>query len=298
MNLVIYLGESTNISRLDKCLMYGGRMNNAKLDVRFHGMFYLIKWAGLALVFSAIFLNVWVVELLFVPDSVVEWPNTFYLYIFQIFLILSGIFFLLVFKNRNAVEAYFLETDKTKIALHAFFLLLFLDLMLQLAFMILYGKRADLGLLYRLFHLDREYNVPSTFSALQLMLAGVAAIYCMKIEDKRDEPVKFFKYVWLSVAMVLFLMGIDEYFSFHEDAELLLVNLNLMSSDYDNELGGFGYAWTIVMGVVVVSVGIPFLYYFLKIFTAYRYLLYVLILAGVVFVLGAIGMENIKVYIK
>ncbi len=66
----------------------------------------------------------------------------------------------------------------------------------------------------------------------------------------------------------------------------------------NNELGGFGYAWTIVMGVVVVSVGIPFLYYFLKIFTAYRYLLYVLILAGVVFVLGAIGMENFQVYIK
>ena len=258
------------------------------------------KLLGWALIVAAFFLNVRVVEVFFVPDSVLEWPNTFYVVLFQIVLGITGVIFLAIHTKHSAIKSYFSQTETKTLALHAFFFLLSINILLQVLFILTVNHPgdSDLGLLHRLFHLSREKNVPSTYSALQLILAGIAALYCMKMESKRKDSLKQLKYVWLCVAIVLFYMGVDEYFSFHEDAELLLVKINLISSDYDNELGGFGYAWTIVGGFFVVVIGVPFLFFFAMIFSNYRYLLYLLVLSGGIFVLGAIGMENFQVYIK
>jgi len=258
---------------------------------------------GRALIFLALILNVWAIEFLFVPDQMLESPNTFYVYLSQIFLGISGIICLIVHARYDALERYFYQTDLRDFALHACLFLVFINILLQFLFLstVNHPGYSDLGLLYKLFHklfhLSIEKNIPSTYSALQLILAGLIALYCMKVERKNLDSLLQGKYVWFCVAIVLFYLGVDEYFSFHEDAELLLVNLNWISADYDKQLGGFGYAWTIVGGFFAVCVGVPFSFIFFRIFSKYRYLLYLLLLSGGIYVLGAIGMENLQVYV-
>lgn len=260
----------------------------------------LLLLVGWALIFLSMLLNVWVIEFLFVPDHILEWPNTFYLYLAQILVGITGVISLIVHTNYDIIEKYFYQTELKELALHAFLVLLFIDILLQILFLLTVNHPgdSDLGLLYKLFHLDWEKNIPSTYSALQLILAGLIALYCMKMEGNRQDSLLQGKYVWLCVAIVLFYLGADEYFSFHEDAEMLLVKLNVISEDYDSTLGGYGYAWTIVGGLCVIGIAIPFTILFFRMFSNYRYLLYILLLSGGVFVLGAIGMENFQVYVE
>ena len=241
-------------------------------------------------------LNIWVVEFLFVPDAELEWPNTFYVYLFQILVGIIGVICLIIQATHDAIQRYFFQTEIKKLALHAFLFLFSIDILLQILFLVTVNHPgdSDLGFLYWLFHLNIEKNVPSTYSALQLILSGVAALYCMKMAGRCHDSLKQLKYTWLCVAIVLFFLGADEYFSFHEDAEFLLVKLNLISSGYDNELGGFGYAWTLVGGFFFVVIGFSFSIFFFKIFSNYRYLLSLLFLSGGIFVLGAIGMEKFR----
>ena len=269
-------------------------MKSTATKIHYSHFVLLLGWV---LIFFALILNIWAIEFFFVPDKTLEWPNTFYVFIFQILLGITGIIFLTVHANHNNLERYFYHTGLKKLALHTFLLLLFIDISLQVIFFLTLNH-GELGLLHGLFHLNWEKNIPSTYSALQFLLAGLIALYCMKSTGSNQNQLQQGRYVWLFVAMLLFYLGVDEYFSFHEDAEVLLVKLNWIAADYDNELGGFGYAWTIVGGLFVVGIGIPLSFLFFKIFSRYHYLIYLLLLSGGVFVLGAIGMENFQVYIK
>ena len=152
-------------------------------------------------------------------------------------------------------------------------------------------------MLHKLFHLNIEKNVPSTYSAFQLVLASLASILCFKIKGNVGDPLTHFKYAWLGAALILFYMGLDEYFSFHEDAGTVLGKSNLIPSDFLMEFKQYGYAWTIVGVGLIVTLGLPLLFLFYRIFFGHRYLYYLLILSGGVFVLGAIGMENLQVYL-
>jgi hypothetical protein len=248
----------------------------------------------------AVIVNIRTVELLFVTDQELEWPNTFYIYSAQMLSFAAGIFLLITYAYRHRIHAYLHDTPLKTLSVHFFFLLVLVDVLLQVFFALTVSHPGDgdLGLFYRLFHLDWEKNVPSTYSAIKLIIAGYAAGCCMQADKKSSIGKMPIRYIWLIVATLLILMGIDEYFSFHEDAELILVKLKIISPDYDNTLGGYGYAWTIVGMSFAVIIGLPAIFLFLKIFSKYKYLFYLLLISGFVFLWGAVGMENLQVYLR
>lgn len=93
-------------------------------------------------------------------------------------------------------------------------------------------------------------------------------------------------------------MSLDELLSFHEDSERVLVFLGLLGENYDNRLGGFGYAWTLFGLPLALVLGAWFAWRFFYIFRMQKKLFWLLILSGVVFLSGSVLMENFQVFIK
>lgn len=147
----------------------------------------------------------------------------------------------------------------------------------------------------RLFHVDIEKNVPSSYSAIKLLLAGLAALACIAPDEGRRFTRMTYRDVWIIFAIVLFLMGADEYFSFHEGFGDIFYQLKIITDDIP--LGGYAWPWTIIGGAVAAVVGIFGAYYTYSIFAGRRYLFYFLVLAGALFVTGSVGLENYGVYL-
>lgn len=149
----------------------------------------------------------------------------------------------------------------------------------------------------RLFHVNIEKNIPSTYSALKLLLAGVVACSCAGLAgDKRISRVAS-RNVWMAVGTILTLMAADEYFALHEQIDTIFYQLGLVTGELP--LGGYAWPWTIIGGLSVLTVGIPLAIYMYRIFSGSRLLrlLYLLLFfAGSVFVLGAIGLEDLDYY--
>lgn len=260
----------------------------------------LIQLSGWVLISLACLLNIWLIEFLFVPDKLLEWPSTFYVYLLQFFLCLTGLTLVLIYANISAFKRYFDQTELKDLALTIFLFLVIIDILLLACFGLTVNHPGDndLGLLFRLFHIDWEKNIPSTYSALQLLSAGFIALYCQQLEAHRQGLYRPGKYVWLGVSIVLFYMSIDEYFSLHEEMGTFIEKIKLLPTSVNYRLEGYGFTWTLVGGFFVLLIGVPCAFLFFRIFSWCRYLLYLLLLSGIMFVLGAIAMENFQVYIQ
>ena len=137
------------------------------------------------------------------------------------------------------------------------------------------------GLVYRLsfhFHLDGEQNIPAWFSTLILLNCSLLLYIIYRI-SKDVKPDKF----WLLLSVIFLCLSMDEMNSLHERLiGPLREALNLS--------GYFYFAWIVVGMAFVLVVGlisIPFL----KTLPPKAALHF--IVAGFIYILGAIGMEMI-----
>lgn len=263
-------------------------------------LFILSVAMGVLCLWLAILGNIYVLEAFIVSDHHIEWPNTLYVYLTQVVLTSLGLFLLWLYLARLQVITYFRQTNLQTLSTHLLVMLIAVELILVAIFLITvnYPGYSDLGLLYTLFHLDIEKNIPTTFSALLIFAAAGAAFSCIRVDRHLYVGRLSVSYVWIAVSLTLLFMSIDEWFSLHEDAELILVKLGLLSPGFDNTLGGYGYAWTIVGGLVAIVVGLAGIAAFVKVFAKYHDLFTLLIVSGSLFLVGAIGMENFQVYLK
>ncbi|MHB0915393.1 MAG: hypothetical protein ACYC5A_08590 [Thermoleophilia bacterium] len=147
----------------------------------------------------------------------------------------------------------------------------------------------------RLFHVDVEKNVPSTFSAIKLLLAGLAALACIGPDEGRRFVRMTYRDVWIILAVVLFLMGADEYFSYHEGFGDIFYRLKIITDEIP--LGGYAWPWTMIGGALAAVVGAFGGYSTYRMFAGRRYLFFLLVLAGALFVTGSVGLENYGVYL-
>jgi hypothetical protein len=179
-------------------------------------------------------------------------------------------------------------------AWHVFLFTVAVAIALQLAFAVTFYYRP--GPLTELFHLEIEKNVPSTYSALLLISAAVAAFSCTRAATNERVAGLPARYGWSTVGLLLLLMAADEYLSFHERADLLMVKLGIIAPGTGLALGGYAWAWVMVGLPFALAIGIPMVFWFNRILSAERYLFYLLVGAGFVFLLGAVGMEGVQVY--
>lgn len=180
-------------------------------------------------------------------------------------------------------------------AVHLFLLLIFIDVLLAVLYMLTVDYPN--GQVTRLFHVDIEKNIPSTYSTLQLILAGIMVFLCIPVDNINPLSKRFtYRDLWLIIGSVLVLMGIDEYISYHEGAGMLLYQLEIIAPDSDS-IGGYAWPWTVYGAIFAVVVGVPLALYTYRAFSRYRYLFYLLFLSGVLFVAGAIGLEDFGVYL-
>lgn len=134
-----------------------------------------------------------------------------------------------------------------------------------------------------LFHLDREQNFPTWFSTLILFTSSLLLFIIHGIISE-IKPNKF----WLFLSIIFLYLSADEMVSLHER---LIVPLRHTL----NLTGIFYYGWIVVGLIFVCFVGIlsiPFLRKLPKKASTH------FVLAGAIYVLGAIGMEMVGGYLE
>lgn len=137
--------------------------------------------------------------------------------------------------------------------------------------------------LVRLFDLDGEANVPSFFSTLLLMSAGIL-LWLISREEKnrggRDAG------RWKVLAVVFLYLAVDEAAMLHE--LFIVPGAELLGKDRP---GIFNFAWVIPYSVLVLALGAYFIGFFLRLpaVSKIRFLV-----AAVLFVGGGLGFEFIE----
>ncbi|OGX83789.1 hypothetical protein [Hymenobacter glacialis] len=132
--------------------------------------------------------------------------------------------------------------------------------------------------LSKLFGLDEEGSIPTYFASLILLLS--AGLLLLIGREKRRRQDAYSRY-WYNLALFFLLLSIDEMVSIHEYFTYYL----------HTHLGGHGASqtsWAIVGMVVVAGVGLLYLRFLLALSSPTRVRMLV---AGAVYVLGALGFE-------
>ena len=133
------------------------------------------------------------------------------------------------------------------------------------------------------FYLDYEGNVPTYINALllfipSLLLAGIGA-WKNSVRDK-------FRFHWNGLAIIFFILSIDEMASFHEQL------IKPMRAIFGSQ-GVFYFAWIIPGMVAIALFGLTYLMYFLHLENKFK-LLFFFSLA--VYLGGVIGGEMVSGY--
>ncbi|HEY8994576.1 MAG TPA: hypothetical protein VIM71_07945 [Lacunisphaera sp.] len=134
----------------------------------------------------------------------------------------------------------------------------------------------------KLFNLDRESNVPSSFSAFLLLAASALLAVITVLEKRRQSPGIFH---WTLLAAGFLGMAFDELCSLHE--KLVAPLQALLGGRY---LGIFYFAWVLPGGLLVLGLGLLFIRFLWVLPPKTRV---AFIAAGVTYVGGAIGMESV-----
>ena len=142
------------------------------------------------------------------------------------------------------------------------------------------GKNALPQDVFRLLDLDVEANLPTWYSCMSLALCSGLLLAIHRTKSKQRDP---YSLHWLGLALGLALMSIDELASIHEACMWPL----------QSALGTSGplfFAWVIPGFMIVLVVGLLYLRFLLALPPRTRN---IFILAALVFLSGALGMEMI-----
>lgn len=130
---------------------------------------------------------------------------------------------------------------------------------------------------------SRERNVPTAFSTCLLLLASSLTAFVSVLEYRRPDRLYLH---WAFVALALFVMAIDEAFSFHEK-----LNDPMRELLGREELGFLFNAWVLPVFAIVLVLAPIFIQFLRRIprATALQFAI-----AGGVFVIGALGLETFE----
>lgn len=131
-----------------------------------------------------------------------------------------------------------------------------------------------------LFDFNFERNLPTYYSALVILLNGILLLIIAF--HTRQKKLKFKP--WLGLGVVFVFLSLDEMLSIHE--QLWMPTQQLL-----NTTGFFYFAWYIPYGILLLILLLMYIKFLLNL---PKRTLQMFVLAGLVFVLGAIGFEAIS----
>ncbi len=164
----------------------------------------------------------------------------------------------------------------TFILLSAFVFLLVMHVLVQAGHI---GLHWAMGAMTLLFDMDLENNMPAFFNA-GLFFIAAALFYLAGRSERQVAPRP-----WYILAVVFLFLGIDEGSQVHE--QFMIVTLKLIGWN-EHHMGWLYYAWTIPYVIATVALGAIMLPFVVKLPAATRT---PLVLSGVIYVTGAVGME-------
>jgi hypothetical protein len=131
-----------------------------------------------------------------------------------------------------------------------------------------------------LFHVDYESNLPTFAAFLLLISCTLTAAWTSALETGRPRH----RRAWTFISVLFLFLAADEAFSFHEQVSTYL----------NQEFSSLGlplYAWVVPYGLAVAGLGTFLLRWFLELD---RSLQRTLMLAGSIFLSGALGLELVS----
>ncbi len=131
-----------------------------------------------------------------------------------------------------------------------------------------------------MFDLDDEANLPTLFASLAMLFAAVV----MMTISRFDGVDSMHRRYWIFLAMVFFVIGVDETISLHE-----LVG-NIFDTRFDTS-GYLYYSWVIPYFFLSLGLFLISLRFLLQLPVKVRVLM---VSAGLLYVLGAIGLEAVS----
>jgi hypothetical protein len=146
----------------------------------------------------------------------------------------------------------------------------------------IFGHRNSHMLLYALFNMDWEGNIPTAFSAMGIVFSALIFFLLSKTE-KNDHGQWYVHYVCLGWMFAF--LACDEILGFHEQiSDIISRDLHIASSLV---LG------TVLFAIVIVPLGVVFCWRWLLVLPPRVTL--VMILSAAIYLLGAVGMEVVGI---
>lgn len=252
---------------------------------------HVLALAGI--VFSVLF-NVWTVEALLTADGSLEWPHTLHVWVIQGTMLSVSLVGLALVIWRKRLTVWLSTKTSSEQAAVLFWVLIALQTLLGLGYMLTKDRPgfSELGYLFWVFNLDEEFNLPAYYSTLLLglgaSLAGLAAWRGWHYQvDSTGET-----FTWILAAVALGYMTLDELLSLHENLGLL------MNEAMRVTLTQYGWGWTFVAMPFAVLTALFFWIQFRKMFWRSPNQLLLLGLAGCIYLVGAVGMENLQRFLQ
>ena len=203
------------------------------------------------------------------------WPHPFHFWVLESALLIGGVACLALRDRWTKLEAWWQVSTPTKQAASLVAPLFAVQLMIGLGFWATRNQTVDdLGWLRAFFWLSAEYRPPAFFAASQLWLAAWLSWQIWRIEKRSP---------WLAAAMVCLYMGCDESLVINERVGhhiADIANAPLFEGIYN---------WLVFFAPLALALGMRFAWQFQKILDGLS--MGLLVLAGAVFLSGAVGME-------
>ncbi len=242
---------------------------------------------GVALLF-ALLSSKPLLEALLSRDGHIEYPNDLYIYGTQLTFALGAATLLIAARFWSAIASRFVVLTAHGRALRVFALLVIFELLLVCCFL-LTANSPERGFLHHFFHLGHEWNLPTYFSAAQLLLASALTLSCA-----RASASSWSRWVLLCSYAILVYLATDEVLQLHESWGSAGVRLfQLLMPDATYTYTKHGAAWTFVAMCVAIPVGGLLFYGYWRVLENQRLLLAPLTLAGLLYLFAAVGLEDI-----
>lgn len=135
--------------------------------------------------------------------------------------------------------------------------------------------------LFKLFFLDQETNLPSFFNTLLLLIAATIAYFIYEIGKKNQKK----NVHWLFISLVFFFLGLDETISIHEYLNKIISDLGIKGTGY------LRFTWIIPYSILALGFLMVSLRFLRSLPNKTRI---GFILAGAIYVAGAVGCEMIS----
>lgn len=230
-----------------------------------------------------------ILEILFSRDGYIEYPNDLYIYSTQLTLALGAAALIVVARYWSDIDSRLGALTSHGLAVRIFLLLAAVEFALVCGFL-LTASGPRQGLARHFFHLGQEWNLPTYFSATQLVLASALTVSCA-----RASASSWSRAVLLASSAILIYLATDEVLQLHErwgSEGVRLFNLLLPESKYS--YAQHGAAWTFAAMCVALPVSALFVFGYWRVLESQRFLLALLALSGSLYLIAAAGLENVS----